>query len=89
MGGSVGLLAFFLVPETYGPILQQRANRKRRLANNPDSLLEIDFEQSADFHTFVRKYMVKPVKMLCFEPMVCDLSVVPYMDYTDPYSCWS
>ncbi|KIW11627.1 hypothetical protein PV08_10929 [Exophiala spinifera] len=70
MGGSVGLLAFFFVPETYGPILQQRANRKLHLANNPNASSEDDFEQHAGFEIFVRKYMVRPVKMLCFEPML-------------------
>lgn len=70
MGASAGIPAFFFVPETYAPILQQRANRKLRLANNPNASSKGDLEQSTDFQTFVRKYMVKPIKMLCLEPMV-------------------
>ncbi|KAK5281230.1 hypothetical protein LTR40_005180 [Exophiala xenobiotica] len=70
MGVAAGIPAFLFVPETYRPVLQARANRKARLANNGGFPHGEDIEQSATFQVFVSKYMVKPVKMLCFEPMV-------------------
>ncbi len=73
MGAGAGIPAFLFVPETYGPVLQARANRKARLANDGGFPHEDGNEQSPTFQIFVRKYMVKPIKMLCFEPMVRNL----------------
>ncbi|KIW54462.1 hypothetical protein PV05_06818 [Exophiala xenobiotica] len=70
MGAGAGIPAFLFVPETYGPVLQARANRKARLANDGGFPHEDGNEQSPTFQIFVRKYMVKPIKMLCFEPML-------------------
>lgn len=68
-GGVVGLLAFITIPETYGPILQQRANKKAGLCDVSPSNGQLSVS-APDFQTFVRKYMVKPAIMICVEPML-------------------
>lgn len=56
----VGIPAFIFVPETYGPVLKERALRKQGQAvknRNP-------------FKGFVRKFLAKPMLMIVYEPMV-------------------
>ena len=52
----VGIPAFFIVPETYAPVLKRRAAGET-----------VKFEGSV----FVKKYLVKPAQMLGSELMVC------------------
>lgn len=68
-GGVVGLLAFITIPETYAPILQQRANKKAGLCDVSPSNGQLSVP-APDLQTFVRKYMVKPAIMICVEPML-------------------
>lgn len=61
MAGFFGPLAFFIVPETYGPVLKERAMRKEgtdaTVRRNP-------------FDGFVTKYLSRPMQMLLSEGMV-------------------
>ncbi|KAJ9502622.1 hypothetical protein H2202_001743 [Exophiala xenobiotica] len=56
MGVAAGIPAFLFVPETYRPVLQARANRKARLANNGGFPHGEDIEQSATFQVFVSNF---------------------------------
>jgi len=69
IGGVVGVVAFVFVPETYGPVLKLRAETKaRNLTRTPSQISS--GKRSPSFQEFVGKYMVKPVLMLCYEPML-------------------
>lgn len=70
IGGVVGALAFFLVPETYAPILQLRAQAKARGPTMTIGHGSHSKHSSPGLTVFVRKYMVKPALMLCYEPML-------------------
>ncbi|OAP59323.1 hypothetical protein AYL99_06621 [Fonsecaea erecta] len=70
LGVVVGVPAFLFVPETYGPILQQRANKKLHLARGPSALADQNVKQPPAFSEFVHRYMFKPAVMFCVEPML-------------------
>lgn len=57
-----GIPSFFIVPETYAPVLKERAARKL----DPDASVKTN-----PFDGFMRKYLSKPMMMLLKEPMVC------------------
>ncbi|OAL26384.1 hypothetical protein AYO22_04302 [Fonsecaea multimorphosa] len=70
LGVVVGIPAFLFIPETYGPILQQRANKKLILARDSSELVERNAKKAQGFTEFVQKYMFKPAIMFCVEPML-------------------
>ncbi|OAL36274.1 hypothetical protein AYO20_04432 [Fonsecaea nubica] len=70
LGVAVGIPAFLFVPETYGPTLQERANKKLRLAQDSSALSRQISKPAPAFSEFVRKYMFKPAIMFCVEPML-------------------
>lgn len=70
LGVVVGVPAFIFVPETYGPILQQRANKKLKLDRGSSALTEQTAKQAPAFAEFVHRYMFKPAIMFCVEPML-------------------
>jgi MFS transporter, DHA1 family, multidrug resistance protein len=70
-GVAVGVPAFFFVPETYGPILQLRANAKCGLTTSTTKAVK----QAPPVSEFVHKYMFKPAVMFCVEPMLCVMCV--------------
>lgn len=60
MAGLFGTLAWLGTPETYVPVLKQRAAKKlgRELATPTEHI------------NFFRKYVSRPVEMLAVEPLV-------------------
>ncbi|KIW94645.1 uncharacterized protein Z519_04621 [Cladophialophora bantiana CBS 173.52] len=70
LGVVVGIPAFLFIPETYGPILQQRANKKFNSAQDSSALTEQNVKQAPAVAEFVHKYMFKPAIMFCVEPML-------------------
>jgi DHA1 family multidrug resistance protein-like MFS transporter len=70
-----GIIAFFLVPETYAPVLlQQRAARLRKETHNwaLHSLLD---ERSPTWNDIVVKYLLRPVQMLFLEPILLCVTI--------------
>jgi len=57
----VGIPAVIFVPETYGPVLKERAAKKQGLRSG---------EQPSLFDGFMKKYLSRPMLMLLHEPMV-------------------
>ena len=70
LGVVVGIPAFLFVPETYGPTLRQRADKKSKLTQDSSALTEQNVKQAPTFAEFVHKYMFKPAIMFCVEPML-------------------
>lgn len=61
MVGAIGIPSVILVPETYVPVLKDRAAR----------MMRVEMERKNPFEGFVRKYLTRPILMLVQEPMVC------------------
>ncbi|KAK5073431.1 hypothetical protein LTR70_010212 [Exophiala xenobiotica] len=57
----VGIPAVVFVPETYGPVLKERAAKKQELRLG---------EQPSLFDGFMKKYLSRPMLMLLHEPML-------------------
>ena len=70
-----GVIALFIIPETYGPVLlQQRAARLRKETRNwaYHSLLD---ENPPTMHDIVVKYLARPVTMLVLEPILLCITI--------------
>ncbi|KAL4750468.1 hypothetical protein BDW72DRAFT_175739 [Aspergillus terricola var. indicus] len=68
--GSFGAIAWFVVPETYHPVLlQRRAAKLRKETGNQDLYAFLDHHRPT-FGDIVRKYLFRPVQMLMLEPIL-------------------
>jgi multidrug resistance protein len=68
--GSFGTIAWFIVPETYHPVLlQRRAARLRRETGNEALHAFLD-NHKPTLSDIVRKYFFRPVQMLFLEPIL-------------------
>ncbi|KAJ5709784.1 hypothetical protein N7493_010075 [Penicillium malachiteum] len=68
--GSFGILAFLVIPETYGPkILQSRAARLRKETKNWAYHSFLD-EHTPTWSELVTKYLLRPIQMLILEPIL-------------------
>ncbi|KAF2765139.1 MFS general substrate transporter [Teratosphaeria nubilosa] len=75
MAAFLGLLGFFLVPESYAPvILQGRAKRIRFETKNWAIHAKAD-EQQVDLREIVTKYLTRPFLMLLSEPILVAMTV--------------
>ncbi|KAJ5952782.1 uncharacterized protein N7479_011195 [Penicillium vulpinum] len=73
--GLFGLIAFFVVPETYGPvILQKRAARLRIETNNPALHSFLD-QHKPTVSDIVTKYLLRPFQMLVQEPILLAMTI--------------
>lgn len=64
MASVVGPLAYIIVPETYAPTLIERAAKKH------NRNITLPGSQTKPKQSFVRTFLVKPIIMLFYEPMV-------------------
>ncbi|KAF2174287.1 hypothetical protein M409DRAFT_62363 [Zasmidium cellare ATCC 36951] len=74
-GPSVAL-AYFVIPETYQPVLKKRHTRK--LLGSADSVnqeVTSSQPQALTFNDFMAKYMKTPLHMLAVEPILAILTV--------------
>ncbi|KAJ5083525.1 hypothetical protein N7456_012952 [Penicillium angulare] len=70
-----GLVAFFIVPETYGPkILQDRAARLRQETKNWALHSFLD-EHKPTWSDIVVKYLLRPIQMLVLEPILICITI--------------
>lgn len=70
---------FIFLPETYGPvILKHRAQRLRKETGDESIIAPIELEK-ADFNHIVTVILTRPLRMLCFEPLV--LFTCLYLSY--------
>ncbi|RDW79179.1 MFS transporter [Aspergillus mulundensis] len=68
--GSFGTIAWFVVPETYHPVLlKRRAAKLRKETGNQDLYAFLDHHKPS-FGDIVRKYLFRPVQMLILEPIL-------------------
>jgi multidrug resistance protein len=70
---------FFFFPETYGPtILKHRAQRLRKETGDESIVAPIELEKT-DFGHIVTVVLTRPLRMICFEPLV--LFTCLYLSY--------
>ncbi|KAE8384529.1 major facilitator superfamily domain-containing protein [Aspergillus alliaceus] len=70
-----GLIALFVVPETYGPVLlQKRAARLRVETNNSSLHSFLDIHKST-MSDIVTKYLFRPFQMLVQEPILVAMTI--------------
>jgi MFS family permease len=70
---------FIFLPETYGPvILKHRAQKLRKETGDESIIAPIDLEKT-DFNHVVTVILTRPLRMLCFEPLV--LFTCLYLSY--------
>ncbi|KAK4498620.1 hypothetical protein PRZ48_011279 [Zasmidium cellare] len=70
------VLAYFVIPETYQPVLQKRNVRKRLNSKEAaDKELANPQHQRLTFRDFMSKYMKTPMHMLVVEPILAILTV--------------
>lgn len=70
---------FIFLPETYGPvILKHRAQRMRKETGDESIIAPIELEKT-DFNHIVTVILTRPLRMLCFEPLV--LFTCLYLSY--------
>ncbi|KAL5336386.1 major facilitator superfamily domain-containing protein [Aspergillus crustosus] len=73
--GSFGGIAWFVVPETYHPVLlQRRAARLRRETGNQDIHAFLD-NHKPTFRDILVKYLFRPVQMLFLEPILILITI--------------
>ncbi|KAL6231941.1 hypothetical protein BDW75DRAFT_29839 [Aspergillus navahoensis] len=68
--GSFGAFAWFVVPETYHPVLLQRRAAKLRKETGNQNLYAFLDQHKPTFGDIVRKYLFRPVQMLMLEPIL-------------------
>ncbi|KAL4998589.1 major facilitator superfamily domain-containing protein [Aspergillus recurvatus] len=68
--GSFGAIAWFVVPETYHPVLLQRRAAKLRKETGNQNLYAFLDHHKPTFGDIVRKYLFRPVQMLMLEPIL-------------------
>ncbi|KAM3414760.1 hypothetical protein BST61_g9911 [Cercospora zeina] len=74
MAGAIALPAFFLMRETYAPILLERKTKRlREETGNQDLTSKLDMKQTPQ--EMFRLAIVRPMKLLCLSP-ICTLMCV-------------
>ncbi|PYH85897.1 MFS multidrug transporter [Aspergillus uvarum CBS 121591] len=72
---AFGLLAFFIVPETYAPVLlQRRAARLRKETGNSELYALLD-KSRPTMKDIASKYLLRPVLMLFLEPILLAITL--------------
>ena len=70
MATAVGVPAFAFVPETFAPVLKRKAAKKLQKSTEESIVPSSQVPQRKTTDHFVRTYLVKPLLMLAFEPLV-------------------
>lgn len=73
--GILTLLALFLVPETYAPVLLRERAKLLSKVTGKAYMTKIDMDNPIDFHTMVQRSLVLPWALLFREPIVFLLTV--------------
>lgn len=67
-----GVIAFFITPETYHPVLLQRRAAKLRQERNDATYYSLLDRSAPTFRDVLTKYLLRPFQMLALEPiLVC------------------
>lgn len=81
-------IAFFLVPETYAPVLLQQRAKKRRCETKNWALHAKSEEQMVSPKDIVERYLLRPFKMLALEPILVLMTLYMGFIYGFLYLCF-
>lgn len=70
MAGLMGSIGFFVVPETYAPVLLQRKAKKLRYQTRNWAIHAPADEKEVNLKEIAEKYLLRPFKMLALEPIL-------------------
>jgi multidrug resistance protein len=70
MACTFGSIAFFVVPETYSPVILARRAKKLRYETKNWALHAKSDEQPIDMNTIATKYLIRPFLMMFLEPIL-------------------
>ncbi|CAK4032952.1 MFS multidrug transporter [Lecanosticta acicola] len=70
MAVLMGTIGFFVIPETYAPVLLQRKAKKLRYQTRNWAIHAPLDEKEVDFQEIADKYLLRPFKMLVMEPIL-------------------
>lgn len=70
LGVVFSVFGFFILPETYLPVLEQRHAQRLRRENKQWALRSRMDETSVSFKDFAVRYLTRPMVMLCLEPIL-------------------
>jgi len=70
LGAVFSIFGFFILPETYLPVLEQRRAQRLRRENKQWALHSRMDETSISFKDFAVRYLTRPMVMLCLEPIL-------------------
>ncbi|GAB7337237.1 hypothetical protein MBLNU457_g2610t2 [Dothideomycetes sp. NU457] len=79
MAFFLGGIGFFIIPETFAPVLLQRRAKKIRFETRNWAIHAAADEQQIDFKHLATKYLLKPFQMLFLEPIL--ILVTVYMGF--------
>ena len=80
LGIVFGAIGYFLLPETYVPVLLKRKAQRLRFATRDWALHSKLEEKPVDISDFVVRYLSRPFVMLCLEPIL--LAMTMYISFT-------
>lgn len=72
---AFGLLGFFIIPETYAPVLHQRRAARLRIETGNWALHALLDENHPTAKDFVWKYLLRPIQMLFLEPILICITI--------------
>ncbi|KAF2716874.1 MFS general substrate transporter [Polychaeton citri CBS 116435] len=83
-----GTGAFFIVPETYGPVLLARRAKRLRFNTGNWALHSRHEAQEVWLQGIITRYIARPMKMLVLEPMLTSLTVYMAFVFGLTYLCF-
>lgn len=70
LGAVTSVVGFFILPETYLPVLEQRHAQRLRRENKRWALHAKKDESPVSVKDFAVRYLTRPIVMLCLEPIL-------------------
>jgi MFS transporter, DHA1 family, multidrug resistance protein len=70
MAALAGTIGFFVIPETFAPVILQRKAKKLRYQTRNWALHAEADEKEVNLKEIVEKYLERPFKMLAMEPIL-------------------
>jgi DHA1 family multidrug resistance protein-like MFS transporter len=81
MGFGFGIIGFFVIPETYAPVLLQRKAKKIRHETKNWAIHAKADEQQVNLNEIMTKFLLRPFKMLFLEPILLLITIYMSLIY--------
>lgn len=75
MAALFGTIGFFVIPETFAPVLLQRKAKKLRYQTRNWAIHAPADEKEVNLHEIAEKYLLRPFKMLALEPILVLITI--------------